>query len=124
MRRIRYKIDAVTKPRLPVGGRAEVLIVPTQVSTGRQPRDQLAFAILMSSDDSRYNPDMGSIQHRWSCTFLTPATFSAPTMAACRDRSSVMVPLRCTMPLRTTTLSPIGHQSFFPKLSVTPLRIC
>jgi hypothetical protein len=33
---------------------------------GRQPTDQPAFAIPTSSGDSRYIPDMGSTQHRWS----------------------------------------------------------
>ena len=35
----------------------------------------------------KYNPDIGSTKHRWSWTFF--------------ERSSVMMPLRCTMPLRT-----------------------
>ena len=40
-----------------------------------------------------------------------PVTISAGTMAAWRERSSVMTPLRCTMPSLTTALSPNGHQS-------------
>jgi hypothetical protein len=62
----------------------------------------------------KYSPDIGSTQHRWSSTFFTPAMVSAQTMAACLDRSSVMMPLRSTTPSRTMTLRPLGHQSFLP----------
>jgi CBS domain-containing protein len=39
------------------------------------------------------------------------------------DRSSVTTPLRWTMPSRTMTLRPNGHQSFFASASMTRLRM-
>ena len=42
----------------------------------------------------KYSPDIGSTKHRWSWTFF--------------ERSSVMMPLRCTMPSRTMTPRPLG----------------
>ena len=40
-------------------------------------------------------------------------------MIACRERSSVMTPLKWTMLSRTITLRPNGHQSFFSRVSIT-----
>ena len=84
---------------------------------------QPTLARLSSSGEFKYAPDMVSTQHRWSCTLRTPATFSAPTMAACRERSSVITPLRWTMPSRTITPRPNGHQSLFVSASTMRLRM-
>jgi hypothetical protein len=56
-------------------------------------------------------PDTVSTQTRRSWTVLTPGTFSAATRRAARSRSSVMAPLRTTMPLATMTSTlPRGPQ--------------